>query len=93
MTLSDRSQRAIETPCQSPPAAAGLHERQRPRLRPGIGLDFQRPIVLPGDVQPAWHAHDAGGAIGFAGLARRFVLRGIPTVSDLTAGRDSAAPM
>ena len=52
------------------------------RLHSGIRLDFQRHIVLPGDVQTPGDAHQSRGAVRPALLARRFVLRRIPRVGD-----------
>ena len=88
MTLArnDPSSRPTR-PASRRPRVRGARNDERARLRAGVRLDLQRLVVLPGDVEAAGHAHDAGGAIGLALLARRFVSRRIPGVSGLTAGR------
>ena len=43
-------------------------------LRSGVGLDFERVLIGPGDVEAAGHAHDGGRAVGFALFASRGVL-------------------
>ena len=53
-------------------------EAEDPRLRPGVGVDPQRGVVLPRHVQPPRHAHDGGASERLALIAGRFVRRGIP---------------
>ena len=62
-----------------PPA----REMEQARLRAGVGLDLQRVVVLPGDVQAAGHAHDGGRAVRFALQAGGFVLGRIPGIDHL----------
>src|SRR5687768_17105869 len=57
------------------------------RLRPGVGLDFQRGVVLPGNAQPGWKPHDAARAVAAALLAGGFVLYRVPAIARLAAFR------
>ena len=58
---------------------------QQPGLLPGVELDLQRVVVLPGDVQPAGLPHDAADAVRLALIARRVVLGQVPGVGDSAA--------
>ena len=60
---------------------------EQARLCAGVGLDLQRVVVLPGDVDSAGHAHDAAHAVRPALLAGCFVSRRIPGAGRLTARR------
>src|SRR5579864_505218 len=53
-------------------------EMQNARLRSLIGLDLQRVIVLPGDVQMRGLPHHARRAVGLALIAVGFVLGRVP---------------
>src|SRR5262249_23706312 len=53
-----------------------------PRLHTGIGFQFQRLVILPGNMQPCRNSHDVRGAIAFALLAGGLVLRRIPAVGN-----------
>jgi hypothetical protein len=74
------SQTARENPCQvgSPAGAAAGSNWNRPRLLAGVGLELQRVVAVPRDAQAARQVHDAAGAVGAAGFARRGVARGVP---------------
>src|SRR6185295_16456354 len=58
-------------------------EVQEPGLRARVEIDLESVIVLPFDVQPTWYPHDRRCAVGFALLARGFVLGRIPVVRGL----------
>src|SRR5205085_2520271 len=57
-------------------------EMQQAGLSPGVCFDLERALILPGDVQTTWHAHDRGRAIGLAGVPFALVLHGIPCVCE-----------
>src|SRR5438093_3345704 len=62
-----------------------LAEAQQTGLLAGVCFDLQRVVVLPGDVDAPWHAHDVGRAVCPALIAARRVLRRIPRVDHLAA--------
>ena len=53
-----RSHRATDWPCHvgAPAGAGACAELEQPRLRAGVGLELQRVVVLPGDVDASGHA-------------------------------------
>src|SRR5437016_2058373 len=53
-------------------------EMKETRLRPGVGFNFQRFLVLPGNVQACRHAHHTYRTVTFALLAGCLVFRRIP---------------
>src|SRR5438132_4057272 len=55
---------------------------KQPGLRSRVGLDFERGVVIPGDMQTSGQSHDIGGAISAALLAGRFILGRIERIAD-----------
>ena len=60
-------------------------EREQPGLHAVVGLELQRVVVLPGDVQARRPAHQAGRAVRLALFAGGFVLGRVPRLRDLLA--------
>ena len=58
-------------------------EMQQAGLRARIGVDSQRVVILPVDVQSARHAHDRGGTVRLALIAGRLIRGRIPGVGHL----------
>ena len=54
-------------------------------LLAGVGLNLQRVLVGPADVDASRHAHDGGRAVGFALLAGGCIFGRIPGVADAAA--------
>src|SRR5687768_14574719 len=71
-----------------PRGGGGLCGRKREdaRLRARVSVDLHRPIVLPGDVQAAGHAHDVRRAVAAALLTGGFIPGRIPRVGDRARG-------
>src|SRR5207248_11638186 len=55
---------------------------QQPGLSAAVGFYLECVVVLPGDLQPSWNAHDCRRAVGFALVAFRLVLCRIPRIRD-----------
>src|SRR5438093_12611030 len=49
------------------------------RLRPEIGFELLRALVLPGDMQMSRLAHDSNRAVGFTQITFGFISRRFPT--------------
>ena len=76
-----RSSRPATSACPSA-LAAGPNRKSRVCVPASVST-LQRVVVLPGDVEPAGHAHDRGGTIRLALLAGCLVGGRIPGVDDL----------
>ena len=55
------------------------------RLFARVGIDFERAVVLPRNLQAGWHSHDARCTVGAAGFARALVGIRIPGDPDPTS--------
>ena len=65
----------------------GRAESQQPGLLSRVRLDLERPVVGPGDVEAAGHAHDVRRAVRLAVILAGLVFRRVPLIREFCAGR------
>src|SRR5881409_2800458 len=54
-------------------------------LGPGVRIHSQGVVILPINVEPAWHLQQTRGTVGSARLAAGLIFRRVPGIGDFTA--------